>query len=76
MQDKIITIRRYQRIEEAQLDWALLNDKGIEAIVYDSTVVQVMPFLQDQTGGVELHVFDKDVEKALEILADYHQLDS
>ena len=75
MQDKIVKLKSYDRVEEARLDQQILTEQNISSSIYDSTSAQILPMLQELGASVVVMVFEKDVEKALKVLSDYHQYD-
>lgn len=75
MQDKIVKLKSYDRVDEARLDQQVLTEQNISSSIYDSTSAQILPMLQELGASVVVMVFEKDVEKALKVLSDYHQYD-
>lgn len=73
MQEKIVTLKGYNRIETAKLDQLILQEQKIPSAINDSPIGQILPMLQEVGEIVELKVFEQDVEKALKILTDYHK---
>ena len=72
MQNKIVKLKSYDRVDEAKLDQQVLTEHDISSSIYDSTSAQVLPMLQDVGESVVFMVFEKDYEKALKVLSDYH----
>lgn len=68
--DAIVVIRTYQNEFEAELAKAQLEDEGIECFLSSDDEGAMVPSLR-MTQGVRLHVFESDVEKALQILNSY-----
>ncbi len=66
--DTTIVIRIYANLAEAQYAEAVLADNGIEAFVADSNAVQLYPMFASQGSGYRLHIFERDAERAAEIL--------
>ncbi|GAB1416835.1 hypothetical protein MASR2M117_22410 [Paludibacter sp.] len=75
MDDKIVRLNNYERMEEAMLDQSVLSTNKIPSSIFNSTIAEILPMLQDQNFGIVLMVFEKDFEKAWEILREYHQYD-
>ncbi len=73
MQEKIVTLKGYNRIETAKLDQLILQEQKIPSAINDSPIGQILPMLQEVGEIVELKVFEQDVENALKILTDYHK---
>lgn len=75
MTEKIVKLKNYDRMEEAMLDQSVLSENEISSSIFNSTSAEILPMLYDMNEGIALNVFEKDFEKALEILKTYHQYD-
>ena len=67
MEDKLVTVARFENYIEAELARQQLDDNGIKAVVMGENVGNVYagaPVVQD----IELQTFAHDAEKAQEIL--------
>lgn len=60
----------------AHLDMARLKDEGIEVFIKDDNIVSIDPVFAQAAGGIKLLVYEKDYDKAIEILKsnDYDNL--
>ncbi len=67
MDNKLVTIAEYETGFEAELAKVRLEEEGIEAIVVGGDLVANMPTIE--VIRVELQVFEKDAEKAAQIIA-------
>ncbi len=67
MEDKLVTIAEYETDFEAELAKVRLEEEGIDAIVVGSDLVANMPTIE--VIKVELQVFEKDAQKAAQIIA-------
>ena len=63
----IIIIRTFSKEFDAQLAKSMLDDEGIECFISKDDEGSMAPYLQS-TNGVDLHIFEKDKEKANEVL--------
>ena len=66
MEDKLVTAWEFETIIEAELAKVRLEEEGIEAIVVGEDLVAIMP-----AAGrikIELQVFEKDAQKAAQII--------
>jgi hypothetical protein len=63
-----VTIARYLDVTEAQLAKVRLGGEDIEAFVIDGSGFN--PLLTGATGGVQLQVRERDIDRAREILAE------
>lgn len=75
MDDKLVKVKTYERMEEALLDQRVLTDSGIECSILNSLSAKILPLLYEVDEGISLLVFENQENKAREILKDYHQAD-
>lgn len=75
MEEKIIKLKNYERMEEAMLDQSVLSENKISSSISNSTSADILPMLYELNEGLALMVFEKDFEKAWEILKEYHLYD-
>lgn len=75
MDDKLVKVKTYERMEEALLDQRILNDNGIECSIQNSVAAEILPMLYELDEGIALLIFEHEENKAREILKDYHQAD-
>ncbi len=62
-QDKTIILHTYNDLQEAIMIQDKLKEKGIESFLKNENVMGLDPM-----GGVELKVFEKDIEAAEKII--------
>jgi len=74
MEDKLITLKNYETMVEALFDQELLREKNIDSSINNEESVDVMPMFGDINDGPRILVFEKDYEKALNILEEYEDL--
>lgn len=74
MEEKIISLKNYERIEEAMLDQSVLKENGITSSI-NSSSSDILPMLNELNEGISLQVFEKDTDNAWKILKDYHLQD-
>ncbi len=67
MEDKLVTAGEFENGFEAELAKVRLEEEGIEAIVVGGDLVANMPTIE--VIKVELQVFEKDAQKAAQIIA-------
>jgi len=75
MEEKIVKLKNYERMEEAMLDQSVLSENKISSSISNSTSADILPMLYEINEGIALMVFEKDFNKAWEILKEYHQYD-
>lgn len=63
MDDKIVRLNNYERMEEAMLDQSVLSTNKIPSSIFNSTIAEILPMLQDQNFGIVLMVFEKILKK-------------
>ncbi len=66
--DKIVTIATYYDSLTANLFKAKLEDSEIPCMLADESIIAVQPFFSNAIGGIRLQVFEKDIERAMEVL--------
>ncbi len=71
MENKLVTVEEFETGFEAELAKAQLEAEGIEAIVVGGDLLAVMPAIG--RIKVELQVFEKDAQKAAQIIAAIEQ---
>lgn len=69
MEKSFIILRTYSFAHQADMDLNALKNEGLEAYISDANMGS-FSFLGAATGGVRLHVADKDTERAQEVLSD------
>ncbi len=71
MEDKLILLKNYETMVEAMFDQELLRENGIESALNNEDMVELMPMFSEINEGLCLVVFEKDYEKAMQILEEY-----
>ena len=66
MEDKLVTAGEFETGFEAELAKVRLEEEGIEAIVVGEDLVANMPAIE--RIKIELQVFEKDAQKAAQII--------
>ena len=66
MEDTLVTVGEFENGFEAELAKVRLEEEGIEAIVVGGDLLAVMPAIG--VIKVELKVFEKDAQKAAQII--------
>lgn len=66
---KLVTIADYENEFDAELAKLTLDNAGIESVVMGEDIGAIKPF-STTNYNVELQVFEKDVEKAKQVLAE------
>ena len=69
MKDTFFTIESFTYSAEAQVVKGRMESKGIAVFLTDSHTVDTDPLVSKAIGGVKLNVYEKDREKAWEILS-------
>ncbi len=66
--EKLITLTTFEYPQESYIIKSKLESENIYVFLKDELTVQSDNFVSQAIGGVKLQVFEKDVEKATEIL--------
>jgi len=75
MEDKIITLKNYDTMVDAMVDKDILRVNEIECFIGNEQIVELYPMFSDIDEGLKIVVFEKDLQKALKILEEYHSQD-
>jgi hypothetical protein len=70
MEDKIVTLERYYDSMLAEIIRARLEANGIDCFIADQHTIGANPLYNQAIGGVKIKVFERDIEKCREILAE------
>jgi len=76
MEDKIITLKTYDTMVDAMVDQDVLRTNDIECFIGNEGLVELFPMFSDNNEGLKNVVFEKDLEKALKILEEFHAADT
>ena len=71
---KLIRIKYYESPIEANRDKQILLENGIESFIANEQTIQSDWLLSQAIGGLQLQVFEEDVEKAKVLLMQLHGL--
>ncbi|RZK42776.1 MAG: DUF2007 domain-containing protein [Pedobacter sp.] len=74
MEDKIIVYTTFQNPMEANLILTRLQDAGFECFLSGETTASLRPLFDMSISGIQLHVFEKDVDAITDLLAEDTQL--
>lgn len=72
--EKLVTIAEYENGFDAELAKVTLENAGIESVVFGADLVVNMPTIEPIQ--IELKVFEKDVERAKQVLAEKEPLEA
>lgn len=75
MEDKIITLKNYDSMVDAMVDLDVLKVNEIESFIGNEQLVELYPMFSDINEGLKIVVFEKDFERALKLLEEYHTED-
>jgi len=70
MEDKIIVYSTYYNPIEANIIKARLEDSDIPCFLTDENIATIQPLYNQAIGGVKLNVFERDVERINQLLAE------
>lgn len=68
MEDKIVTLNTYMDSMQAEMDLGKLQTAGISCYI-DENATGLYPLYADALGAYKIKVFEKDLEKSRELLA-------
>ena len=70
--DKLVVAKYYDSVLNAELDMEVLKSNEIKSTVTDDMMIGIFPLFDEKERGISLLVFENDLEKALQILEEYH----
>jgi len=65
---KIVTVFTFNFAYEAYIVRGRLESEGIECFLQDEYYLQLNPFATSAIGGVKLQIWEKDLNRTIEIL--------
>jgi hypothetical protein len=68
--ENIVTLEAYYDPMLAEIIRGRLEANGIPCFIADGNTLTANPFYNQALGGVKIKVFERDIEKCREILAD------
>lgn len=74
MEDKIIVYKTFENPIEANLVMARLKDSGFNCFLSGENTALVYPVFDASVSGVQLHVFENEVEEIDKLLAEENSL--
>ena len=74
MSDKIVVYRTFESPMEANIILAKLKDAGFDCFLTGENAALVYPVFDTSISGVQLHVFEKDLEQIENVLAENNDL--
>ena len=70
--DKLVVAKYYDSVLNAELDMEVLKSNDIKSTVTDDMMIGIFPLFDEKERGISLLVFENDLERALQILEEYH----
>lgn len=70
---ELVKFKFYETALEANRDKQILAENDINSFIANEQLIQSDWLLSQAVGGIQLQVFEEDVEKAKEILKDYSE---
>ena len=71
-QEKLVTIREFLTNVEASMARDIRENEGISCMLTNETFSGIYPIGHTSLGGIQLLVFEEDVETANRILDNHH----
>ena len=71
-QEKLVTIREFLTNVEASRARDILENEGISCMLTNETISSIYPIGNTSLGGIQLLVFEKDMEAANYILDNHN----
>ncbi|WP_262148907.1 DUF2007 domain-containing protein [Chryseobacterium foetidum] len=71
----LVKFKFYETALEANRDKQILAESGINSFIANEQLIQSDWLLSQAVGGIQLQVFEEDLEKAEQVLKDYKEND-
>ena len=75
MEDKIIVYKTFENPMEANVVMTRLKDAGFNCFLTGENTAMVYPVFDISVSGIQLHVFENEVEEIEKLLAEDASLD-
>ncbi|MFV0391989.1 MAG: DUF2007 domain-containing protein [Paludibacteraceae bacterium] len=75
-EEKLVSLKFYSSMIEAEVEMDVLKNNGIECMLNDGTMVGLFPIFDDKERGIEVLVFEKDFERANQVIDEFHLANS
>jgi len=69
---KLVKFKFYENALQANRDKQILAENGINSFIANEQLIQSDWLLSQAVGGIQLQVFEEDLEKATQTLQDYN----
>lgn len=76
MEDKVTTLKTYDTMVDAMVDQDVLQTSIIDCFIGNEQIVELYPMFSDVDNGLKIVVFEKDVERALQLIEEFHKQDN
>jgi hypothetical protein len=70
MDNNLLPLQNFNTITDAAIYKSVLEEHGIEAVIFDENTSTVYPIFGQAFGGIRLMVKEQDFEQARKILED------
>lgn len=74
MKDKVITLKNYDTMIDVMVDQDVLKKNEIQSFVGNEQLVELYPMFSDIDEGLKIVVFEKDYERAIKLLEEFHAI--
>jgi hypothetical protein len=71
MDNNLLPLHNFNTITDAAIYKSVLEEHGIEAVIFDENTSTVYPIFGQAFGGIRLMVKEQDFEQARKILEDF-----
>lgn len=73
---ELVKFKFYETALQANRDKQILAEKGINSFIANEQLIQSDWLLSQAVGGIQLQVFEEDLEKAHRVLEEYKENDA
>lgn len=71
--NELVKFKFYETALQANRDKQILAESGINSFIANEQLIQSDWLLAQAVGGIQLQVFEEDLEKATQVLEDYKE---
>lgn len=72
MEDKLVILKYYETIVEAEVDINVLQTNNIECTLDTDDTIVIYPLFSDAEKGIKIYIFEKDFNTASQLIEEFH----
>lgn len=72
MEDKLVVLKFYETVVEAEVDINVLQTNNIECTIDGVDTPVLYPIFSEQENRIKILVFEKDLDQATKLIEEFH----